>query len=87
MKTTANDKSKSLSDLYEQWNRVFDAIALRDWDNEKSEYRREFEGRIEVINNALEKYAGNIRKYFGCNDYVSNSDFVKPVPRKIYIAQ
>lgn len=77
-------KTKSMADIYDQWNRIFDNIARRDWDGKQ--YRREYTHRQEAITAATRKYVANIARHFGNIGFVSNADFVKPVPRNIYAA-
>lgn len=78
------DRLKSSADLYDQWNRIFDALALRDWDETRHDYRGEMDARIDYITNVLEHYQKNIRDHFNRYDYLSNREHFTKLGREIY---
>ena len=75
---------KSSADLYDQWNRIFDALALRDWDETRHYYTGEHEARFNLINEILERYQKNILRHFGRAEYLTNEQHRTKLGREIY---
>lgn len=79
--------AKSSADLYAQWNRIFDALALADWDQEHNCYRNILAPRIDRVNAIHKRYQNNIEKHFNHpGGWMSNTEHRQPISRAIYAA-
>jgi hypothetical protein len=79
--------AKSSADLYAQWNRIFDALAIADWDAERNCYRNELTARIDRVCAIHKRYQGNIEKHFNHpGGWMSNTEHRQPISRAIYAA-
>lgn len=70
-------RKKSLKEMYDQWNRIFDNYARDNSDNANARIRR-----ADAI---LERYNDNINRYFGRENHVTNEQFRTPVSRRAYM--
>jgi len=81
-------RMKSAADLYAQWNRIFDALALADWDAERHEYRGQYNRREAHATALLRLYLDNINRHFGKEgENLSNTEHAEKLPRDIYAAR
>lgn len=79
--------AKSSAQLYAQWNRIFDALAMADWDAERNCYRNELTARIDRVCAIHKRYQGNIEKHFNHpGGWMSNTEHLQPISRAIYAA-
>lgn len=79
--------AKSSADLYAQWNRIFDALALADWDQERNCYRNELTARIDRVCAIHKRYQNNIERHFNHpGGWMSNTEHKQPISRAIYAA-
>lgn len=77
--------AKSSADLYAQWNRIFDALALADWDQERNCYRNELTARIDRVCAIHKRYQNNIERHFNHpGGWMSNTEHRQPISRAIY---
>lgn len=79
--------AKSSADLYAQWNRIFDALAIADWDAERNCYRNELTARIDRVCAIHKRYQTNIERHFNHpGGWMSNTEHRQPISRAIYAA-